>query len=95
MACVSTHFILPLAPSPQPCSVDAQNFEVTKDTMASVTSDGEVTWLTPVFLTGTCEVDVTYFPFDTQHCHLNFTSWSYPMDQLDLRAARGPDSAQN
>ena len=30
------------------------------------------------------QVDITYFPFDWQTCHLKFGSWSYDKAQLDL-----------
>lgn len=39
--------------------------------------DGSVFWPPPAQLRSTCKVDVTYFPFDRQHCALKFGSWSY------------------
>ncbi|EDO42072.1 predicted protein, partial [Nematostella vectensis] len=41
-------------------------------------------WLAPVLLTSSCKIDVTYFPFDEQHCSLKFGSWTYDGERLDL-----------
>ncbi|VDN58048.1 unnamed protein product [Dracunculus medinensis] len=46
--------------------------------------DGSVFWPPPAQLRSTCKVDVTYFPFDRQHCALKFGSWSYHGIQLDI-----------
>ena len=34
----------------------------------------------------TCDVDVTYFPFDTQHCVIELMPFGYTNDQVDLIA---------
>ena len=31
-----------------------------------------------------CEIDMSYFPFDTQVCFLKFGSWSYTKDLLTM-----------
>ena len=31
-----------------------------------------------------CKIDVTFFPFDDQYCHLKFGSWTYSGLQVDL-----------
>ncbi|CAG0890933.1 unnamed protein product [Darwinula stevensoni] len=45
-------------------------------TNAIVSSTGEVILLTDANFRSTCDVDVSYFPFDTQNCKLCFRSWS-------------------
>ncbi|VDK43383.1 unnamed protein product, partial [Anisakis simplex] len=44
---------------------------------AMVFYDGTVFWPPPTQLRSTCKIDVTYFPFDSQHCALKFGSWTY------------------
>lgn len=39
--------------------------------------DGTVFWPPPTQLRSTCKTDVTYFPFDSQHCAIKFGSWTY------------------
>ena len=38
----------------------------------------------PAKLRSSCKIDVTYFPFDDQHCHLKFGSWAYSGLQINL-----------
>ena len=47
-------------------------------------SDGTVFCLLPAIMTFTCKLNVTYFPYDRQVCHLRFVSWSYTGAQVDL-----------
>ncbi|XP_052251756.1 neuronal acetylcholine receptor subunit alpha-9-like [Dreissena polymorpha] len=35
-----------------------------------------------MILEATCDVDITYFPFDTQECPLKFSAWSYTIDEV-------------
>ncbi|KAK7492530.1 hypothetical protein BaRGS_00016196 [Batillaria attramentaria] len=46
--------------------------------------DGIVFWPPPAKLRSSCQVDITYFPFDWQTCILKFGSWSYDKAQVDL-----------
>ncbi|XP_025078016.1 neuronal acetylcholine receptor subunit alpha-10-like isoform X2 [Pomacea canaliculata] len=46
--------------------------------------DGTVSWPPPAKLRSSCQVDITYFPFDWQRCTLKFGSWSYDKAQVDL-----------
>ncbi len=68
-----------------------KDFEHIKEVTATVTPDGNVTWMTPVILLTSCRIDARFFPFDTQHCELRFGSWSYDMDKLDLRVLEHGD----
>ncbi|KAK3096941.1 hypothetical protein FSP39_004975 [Pinctada imbricata] len=46
---------------------------------------GYVTWVVPLVIKSACSVDVTYFPYDRQHCEIHFGSWIYDVSKLDLR----------
>ena len=56
----------------------------TYKTSISVTYDGNTTWLNPALFKSICRIDVTYFPFDDQECHLKFGSWSFNQAKIDL-----------
>ena len=56
--------------------------------MGTVYNDGTVKYKYPSFIKSSCVVDVTYFPFDTQKCRLQFGSWSYHGHELDLHYDR-------
>ncbi|XP_052792178.1 neuronal acetylcholine receptor subunit alpha-10-like [Mya arenaria] len=46
--------------------------------------NGDVYYNFPSVIRSLCKVDVTYFPFDTQICKLQFGSWSYHGWDLNL-----------
>merc|ERR1712159_777936 len=54
------------------------------NTRAILKSSGETVWLAPIILKSKCDIDVKYFPFDTQNCPLNFGSWTYDKNRLNL-----------
>lgn len=45
--------------------------------LAIVDSNGSVFWAPPTKFRSTCPVNVMYFPFDDQTCHLKLSSWMY------------------
>ena len=47
----------------------------------------KVTLSKEVTVKGGCLLDMTYYPFDSQTCHLGFGSWSRGLDSLDLTLA--------
>ncbi|BFZ01344.1 hypothetical protein BsWGS_04383 [Bradybaena similaris] len=49
-----------------------------------VQNSGVVMWLAMVIFKSSCAIDVKYFPFDTQHCILEFASWTYDEKGLNL-----------
>ena len=57
---------------------------------AMVRYDGNVFWPPPAKLRSSCEIDITYFPFDDQKCRMKFGSWTYDGFQVDItnRSAR-------
>ena len=52
--------------------------------LALVYSTGGVFVLPSMQLKATCDMDLTYFPYDTQECKLKFGSWSYDKSIINL-----------
>ena len=46
-------------------------------TKATISYNGTVTWNPPAIYRSQCYMDVEYFPFDEQMCHLKFGTWAY------------------
>lgn len=61
------------------------NYELTLIAKARLYANGTVVWRPPTMFHSTCEIDVEYFPFDIQICHLIFGSWTYAGDEVELR----------
>ncbi|CAK8674548.1 unnamed protein product [Clavelina lepadiformis] len=59
-------------------------FDKTLQTNVIVYDDGHVEWLPPGLYVTTCDVDITYFPFDEQKCKIKFGSWTYHGGLVDL-----------
>lgn len=51
-------------------------FSVSIMTKAKVRFDGHVSWNPPAIFRSSCQIDITFFPFDSQNCHLKFGSVS-------------------
>ncbi|XP_057378021.1 acetylcholine receptor subunit alpha-L1-like isoform X1 [Daphnia carinata] len=66
-------------------------YAVTTMTKAILHSDGHVKWNPPAIFKSYCEIDVRYFPFDTQTCFMKFGSWTYSGLQMDLKHLHSPD----
>ncbi|CAG5127639.1 unnamed protein product, partial [Candidula unifasciata] len=49
-----------------------------------VSNDGNVTWFSMVIFKSSCSINVRYFPFDAQNCSMQFASWSYDGNQVNL-----------
>ncbi|VDN58348.1 unnamed protein product [Dracunculus medinensis] len=67
------------------------NYNITISTKATLRYDGVVTWEPPAIFKSMCQIDVRWFPFDEQKCHLKFGSWTYSDDLLDLRLLDGEE----
>ena len=65
------------------CSAD-HRLKEHRDAMAVVSSDGTVFWMPPAIFKSTCSIDIEYFPFDVQTCHLKLGSWTYDGFKLDV-----------
>ncbi len=50
----------------------------------NITSDGQALWMPGGLLTAICPMHVTYYPFDTQSCDLNFGMWSSDITSQEL-----------
>ncbi|KAH7696552.1 Protein UNC-3 protein8, partial [Aphelenchoides avenae] len=50
---------------------------------------GIVTWEPPAIFKSLCQIDIRWFPFDEQQCHLKFGSWTYPEHLLNLQLLDG------
>ncbi|XP_033762344.1 neuronal acetylcholine receptor subunit beta-3-like [Pecten maximus] len=49
---------------------------------AEIMADGKVEWFPADSFVVTCEVDITYYPFDTQTCHMEFEIWDEPSSKV-------------
>ncbi|VDI07844.1 neuronal acetylcholine receptor subunit alpha-10-like [Mytilus galloprovincialis] len=54
------------------------------ESLAMVGHDGNVFWPPIVKFRSTCQMDITYFPFDDQICKLKMGSWLYDGFQVDV-----------
>ncbi|XP_047140447.1 neuronal acetylcholine receptor subunit alpha-10 isoform X1 [Hydra vulgaris] len=61
----------------------AENFGTLKSRVI-VDNTGYTTWLTPLILSSNCDMNLKYFPFDTQKCPLKFGSWTHNMHRLNI-----------
>ncbi|KAL3309964.1 hypothetical protein Ciccas_011480 [Cichlidogyrus casuarinus] len=55
-----------------------------RDVMVTVDYTGRVFWNPPAIFKSTCQIDITYFPFDVQSCYLKFASWTNDGTKLNL-----------
>ncbi|KAM8972614.1 acetylcholine receptor subunit epsilon [Pelodytes ibericus] len=63
------------------------NFEVAYYANVLVYSSGYMYWLPPAIYRSTCNIKVTYFPFDWQNCSLVFRSKTYTAKEINLELA--------
>nr|KAG5703106.1 hypothetical protein BaRGS_012168 [Batillaria attramentaria] len=52
--------------------------------LAMVSHDGNVFWPPIVKFHSTCQIDITFFPFDDQVCTMKLGSWAYDGFQVDV-----------
>jgi len=55
----------------------SEAFDGTYPTNVVVTSQGVCTYIPPGIFKSSCQVDITWFPFDDQDCEMKFGSWTY------------------
>uniref|UniRef100_A0A0M3HQD7 Neur_chan_LBD domain-containing protein n=1 Tax=Ascaris lumbricoides TaxID=6252 RepID=A0A0M3HQD7_ASCLU len=65
-------------------SID-QQFDSMWPVNAVIRFDGNVTWIPPAIIRSACRIDISWFPFDDQHCKMKFGSWTYSGYFTDLR----------
>uniref|UniRef100_A0A8D9AJX1 Neuronal acetylcholine receptor subunit alpha-7 n=4 Tax=Cacopsylla melanoneura TaxID=428564 RepID=A0A8D9AJX1_9HEMI len=61
-----------------------EKFDSTYHTNVVVRHNGTCLYVPPGIFMSTCKIDITWFPFDDQHCDMKFGSWTYDGSQLDL-----------
>ena len=61
------------------------NFTVQHKTKATVYHNGRIKWRPPAIYKSLCPIDVEFFPFDEQKCHLKIGSWTYDGYSVDIR----------
>nr|AAM13396.1 nicotinic acetylcholine receptor Dalpha6 subunit variant type V [Drosophila melanogaster] len=61
-----------------------EGFDGTYHTNIVVKHNGSCLYVPPGIFKSTCKMDITWFPFDDQHCEMKFGSWTYDGNQLDL-----------
>lgn len=52
--------------------------------------DGSNSWYSPASFRSTCQIDVTFFPFDQQTCYMKFGSWTFEANDLDIYVDDSP-----
>ena len=52
------------------------NYEVSFKPHVVVDYTGQMLWVPPAIYKSSCIIDVEFFPFDEQQCHMNFGSWT-------------------
>ncbi|KAJ8913429.1 hypothetical protein NQ315_017173, partial [Exocentrus adspersus] len=64
------------------------------NTHCIVFPNGEVLWVPPAQFTVLCSLNLKYWPFDTQECHMKFGSWTYNGDQIDIENYNNASEAE-
>merc|ERR1719499_2281410 len=62
----------------------SESFDGTFPTNVVVTSSGVCTYIPPGIFKSSCQIDITWFPFDDQMCDMKFGSWTYDGFKLNL-----------
>ncbi|CAH1268275.1 CHRNA9 [Branchiostoma lanceolatum] len=60
------------------------DFSSRMETNVALDFTGHIYWDSPAITKSSCEVDVSFFPFDRQKCRLTFGSWTYSGSQIDV-----------
>ena len=55
------------------------------DVLVRINNTGMARWRTAQVIKFTCSVSVKFYPFDSQTCYVNFISWSYDTNEVQLR----------
>ncbi|XP_033731015.1 neuronal acetylcholine receptor subunit alpha-2-like [Pecten maximus] len=69
-------------------SVDDVSILQDDNLLFRVTETGRVDWEMPQIFVTSCTIDTTYYPFDTQECAIDVTSWAYTQAELVLTHLR-------
>jgi len=63
----------------------SESFDGTYPTNVVVTSEGQCTYIPPGIFKSSCQIDITWFPFDDQNCAMKFGSWTYNGFKVDFQ----------
>ncbi|KAM4749232.1 acetylcholine receptor subunit epsilon [Rhinophrynus dorsalis] len=74
-------------------NIDGQ-FDVAYYANVLVYDSGYIYWLPPAIFRSTCDIVVTYFPFDWQNCSLVFRSQTYTANEIDMQLAIDADTGK-
>uniref|UniRef100_A0A9J2PCM7 Neurotransmitter-gated ion-channel ligand-binding domain-containing protein n=1 Tax=Ascaris lumbricoides TaxID=6252 RepID=A0A9J2PCM7_ASCLU len=69
-----------------------ENFDSTYPVNYIVNYNGDVMQVPPGIMKLSCKIDITWFPFDDQMCHLKFGSWTYSGNFIDLQISRSSET---
>lgn len=58
------------------------------DVQLRIQYDGEVRWEPPAILSTSCDMDITYFPYDSQACEIELASWGFHTDAVNMTLYR-------
>ncbi|GAV00794.1 hypothetical protein RvY_11594-2 [Ramazzottius varieornatus] len=72
-----------------------ENFDNSYHSNVVVYSTGDCVYIPPGIFKSTCKINITWFPFDEQHCTLKFGSWSYDGDKIDLQLKKNEADLQS
>ena len=64
--------------------MDAVGAHEKHKTKIAISFDGNNSWMAPAMFQSICKIDIKYFPFDDQKCHMKFASWAYDVSKLDV-----------
>ncbi|KAL3090096.1 hypothetical protein niasHS_006548 [Heterodera schachtii] len=72
------------------------NYEVSFMSNVIIRDNGDMLWVPPAIYKSSCIIDVEYFPFDEQICHLIFGSWTYSENEMnmDFESSAGIDLSE-
>ena len=61
-------------------------YEVTykRDFHLQIQHSGNIRWSFGGIFTTSCDIDLSFYPFDHQYCSIELESWQYPKDKLML-----------
>ena len=71
--------------------VDRDADQIQEELMVMIDHEGNCTLTYVDFYKSTCEIDVTFFPFDEQACKQQFGSWNFDERYLQLKV-NDPDA---
>ena len=65
-------------------SADVSSTVTSVSSNVIITHMGNITWLSMSIFRSSCSIDVKYFPYDVQNCTMEFASWTFGLDKMDI-----------